>query len=405
MILKFSKQNISFTVITILFFAFRYLSVNVATLIAVLVFSILFFFRTKDFISALSFSFLLLLIPIISLHGLFEVRGYYQILKDVWYFVNPLFLFYIGFLISNYIKKTDSLLLLIVFIGTIFSFTYSVDYYSQINSGLIDYKEIRDEIGKSSYLSVLSFCIGLNLFKITGRKLKVLLLICLSIILFSTYLAFSRTMWFALFSSILIINFKVLQKDFKMKITYVTTFVVIVSVFLLSIQGTDFYQKILFSIDEISSKQYWTLVDINERWRAYETYRALQTYSSGSLAELIVGFGSGFLLDLKVLIELGDDSFRYIPILHNGYAYLLLKTGLVGLVCYLLFFYRCLIRAYRTDDILVKNLLYSIVLLLLASTYVIAGLYNKSSLSQITLLLGIFISMAIRNEFYGYSSR
>ena len=64
----------------------------------------------------------------------------------------------------------------------------------------------------------------------------------------------------------------------------------------------------------------------------------MHSYLTGSFLSIIIGKGFGYLLDIGFIQILADIKIRYIPFLHNGYVYILLKTGFIGLFSYLLFF-------------------------------------------------------------------
>ena len=191
-----------------------------------------------------------------------------------------------------------------------------------------------------------------------------------------------------------------MQKDAKSKLYYLFILFFLLLAFIFVVKDTDFYDKVSSTFSEVSSKHHWTLVDINERWRAYESYRAFKVYSNGDLMQTLFGYGAGYLLDLKVLIELGDKGFRYIPVLHNGFAFLLLKSGALGLLCYLLFFYTNIKFSLKIQDEFFKNTIFCMLIILLITTYVISGLYNKSSLSQSIILLGVLTSLSVKGKIH-----
>ena len=64
----------------------------------------------------------------------------------------------------------------------------------------------------------------------------------------------------------------------------------------------------------------------------------------------IIGKGFGALVDLKFKAPLSSENIRFIPILHNGYSYILFKTGIIGLFLYLIFlislYYSSYIKRY-----------------------------------------------------------
>jgi len=79
---------------------------------------------------------------------------------------------------------------------------------------------------------------------------------------------------------------------------------------------------------------------------------------------------------------------RYISILHNGYVFILYKSGIVGLFLYFTF----LLGNYfsykntRLKNPFTANIIFGITLFYLCSTLVISGIYNVSD--SISLFLG-----------------
>jgi hypothetical protein len=108
-----------------------------------------------------------------------------------------------------------------------------------------------------------------------------------------------------------------------------------------------FMTKIISSFSEMSIGEYKTEQDINIRYRGYESFMALRGYLNGTTKEWIFG-GLGKLIDLKVFIRLGKDTeFQYIPVLHNGWLYILIKTGITGVLVYLLVFFGLIITNWK----------------------------------------------------------
>jgi O-antigen ligase len=81
--------------------------------------------------------------------------------------------------------------------------------------------------------------------------------------------------------------------------------------------------------------------------------------------------------------------------LHNGYVFILFKTGILGLFLYLVFLFKLYFQAYqKTENIEVKyfgNLLSGTALYLIISSLIITGLYNL--VEETTLLLGVFMAL------------
>jgi hypothetical protein len=159
-----------------------------------------------------------------------------------------------------------------------------------------------------------------------------------------------------------------------------------------------FTGKLVRSIEELWVTEHTDFKSINENWRGYETARALRQFASGSPLEWLIGQGFGAMVDLGVAINLGGSRadrvmiYREIPLLHNGYAYLLVKCGAVGLMAFIAF----LLLLYRAADTgdrpdaggSASRLMRAVVVSLFASTWVISGPFNKSDMFGFMLVAG-----------------
>lgn len=159
--------------------------------------------------------------------------------------------------------------------------------------------------------------------------------------------------------------------------------------------GNDtFVNKLLRSFSELSIGDYNTEQDINVKYRGYESFMALKTYAEGGMAGWLFG-GLGKLVDLKTFVRLGQDAdFRYIPILHNGWLYILVKTGIAGIITYLAVFGKLLFinwkkyhhKKSRPVIRLFAALCIGSVLSLLLTNYIVTAFFNmEMSILMITL--------------------
>lgn len=168
-------------------------------------------------------------------------------------------------------------------------------------------------------------------------------------------------------------------------------------------KGTIAY-KFAHSLEEIMPSDYYIRGDIAKDWRGYETFHGFQSYLDGSIFNLILGHGFGKLADMKTFMLLGSEKIRYIPILHNGYIFVLLKTGIVGLILYFLYivkFIRLGLQASRMSDsrvLFAGRIIVGLGVVFLFTTYVICGMFNKSSLFSAMVLLGSMVGFLDKNE-------
>jgi hypothetical protein len=105
--------------------------------------------------------------------------------------------------------------------------------------------------------------------------------------------------------------------------------------------------KMLGSFNELKMGDYNTEQDINMQYRGYESFMALRSFMEGGTEGWIFG-GLGRVVDLKTFVRLGEDTdFQFIPVLHNGWMYLLVKMGIAGVLTYILVFFGLIINNWR----------------------------------------------------------
>jgi hypothetical protein len=100
---------------------------------------------------------------------------------------------------------------------------------------------------------------------------------------------------------------------------------------------SSFLGKLARAPEELLIRDYPDKTSIIANWRGYETSQAVHTYSSGTPFELVVGQGFGHSLYLGLFMNLGSSTpgvrerINLAPILHNGFAFLLLKSGPISI--------------------------------------------------------------------------
>lgn len=131
--------------------------------------------------------------------------------------------------------------------------------------------------------------------------------------------------------------------------------------------------------------------DLWDHWRGYEAKRAFSLMQKKPYS-FAIGTGFGSVVNLKFKAPLGDskNGMRYISELHNGYAYIIYKTGILGLILLLYFLYKLYRFLYKKannkqHEFLLK-IISSIGLFYVFTTLTITGIYNSSDI--IIILLG-----------------
>lgn len=324
-----------------------------------------------------------------------------HVIKDFWYFGKLILVIIFGYLAMWKINDIKAVLRIFVLSGFILSIYYliklGIDFYL-FNEPI---QIIQKKIGSGYFISVIAMAIlfgylkyNFNLFQFRTLSYVILMVCFMSIIL-----SFSRTLWLTLLIIILISK--------KIKILNIIGLLILLVFFigtgittnLGNLEGEfgAMIAKISRSINEIMIIDYSDMERINIYWRSVETYQGLKTYTSGSLLELFFGQGFGSHINLEFFMTLQGIMMQHIPIIHNGYVYILVKTGLIGLVLYLYYLvslFKSGQRALRINQVdiqLVGILLMELSVIFFFTTYFITGLFNKSVLFPAKLLLGILL--------------
>jgi hypothetical protein len=331
----------------------------------------------------------------------------YDVLKDGWYYITPFIILYAGYLVANRERRLSEILKLFVIIGWLLSLIHLTNIV--INPGILfesSIEAIRHELGRGYFLSMISLIIILYARKtrfplFNYRSARILIWVIIITDAISVILSFSRTLWISFIIMYAVTGgWFTLRHPKRLLLAGITIIVLNLALFALpkdQLSPDTMSGKIVNSFNEVLISDYTWKPDMQRHWRGYESYMAWQSYLDGSPLNIISGHGFGKLVDLKVNMDLGGEIFRYIPVLHNGYLYLLVKTGVIGFTLYLIFIYQLLISGIsyanknRDRDPFSGNLLIALVLVLLFTTFVISGMFNKGGLVPIILLIGILL--------------
>ena len=140
------------------------------------------------------------------------------------------------------------------------------------------------------------------------------------------------------------------------------------------------------TVAEVAIGDTWTAEDLGTRYRAFESFAALATFLSFTPLQTLLGAGFGSLVELGVTVELAGTEYDVVPWIHNGYLYVLTKTGVVGLASYLAFFGRLLTGRYPESATFGPAIVRGTILGLLLSNLVVAGWFNIESVFAFVVL-------------------
>ena len=351
-------------------------------------------------------SYLLLIVIIAIISSFFNKFEIYDWVKDFAYFSKPILAILAGYLLAKSINNFKVFLKCILIVSLVFSVIHILEVFIFVNLTTANVSEIRKVGGISNEIEIFSLMLLVaskkyDEIRIINKKfLKRIILIILSI---SVILYFSRSMTVSFVIFLLSINgyLKITRKGIK----YGSMVLFLFGIFYVYLFNADIKRgqtgiesflykmknapaEIFSPAKEIDTKNHAKLWD---RWRAYEAGMAIsQVNTSYSVA---VGKGLGSLVDLKFYAPLGDKNMRYIPHLHNGYVTIYYKSGIIGIILYLLFIlYLYLFSYFKTKNNqkkIILNLIGGLAIHYLFTTLIVTGIYNISE--TYSLILGMLL--------------
>ncbi|MBY0579659.1 MAG: hypothetical protein K2P57_11510 [Burkholderiales bacterium] len=346
---------------------------------------------------------------LILLVGLLQVSGHerYDVFKDIWYVSNAALALTAGYVLMRNLRDLGRFFSIFIIAAFFVALLHLVRFALHPELLSFDMEDIRKYAGVGFFepglgltLLLVARLIGLKIF----RRNIWFPFLATPVFVVSVALSFSRTqivslalMWLAVFGWV---NF---NNGRKTVLVIMATILFLTIGFLFPQQDfisghASMLDKFLFSFQEIRVVDYRSMSMINEHWRGYETARALYTYSLGTPLQYLIGGGFGANVDLGLFMDLGGERIRFAPILHNGYMYLLVKTGMIGLFLYLLLLYRMtrkgiLLSVSESREIkFCGRLIIGLSLSFVSTTFVVAGMFNKSGLLSMSILLGALLA-------------
>lgn len=312
---------------------------------------------------------------------------FYPIIQSLFYLLTPILFFSLGMQASRTLSTT-LILKYVIYAGTVGAIYYVGYTFIRVGFDIFSQLDLmRKNLSWVSISNVLAIIIILfykEKKSIIGNNTLRTLILLLNIL--ALLFTASRTYYLVFIIFVLIYTFNQNKKLFILVIgflfVFITTIIAIKSDNLLII-------KIKNSLTEITnSNDFSSTVDVYKYYRAYETKQAIETYLSGHELQLLFGHGFEKKVDLKSYVELAGSDWKNVPIIHNGYAYLLLRTGIFGMLLYMIFFLKLINIVFKNKDFKFFNLLIiGCMLALLMSNYVITSFFT-TEMSFAWMLIG-----------------
>jgi hypothetical protein len=380
---------------------------SILSLQTITVFFIYLFFVLSLFKKKRSAKFYKYVIPLIGMTFLGLIFAYSNlpkdVLRDIFYFTTPILLIIFGAICAVHLTL-NKFVLMITYFGLFYSIYYIVSFILLSFQDTYGLEEMRGLIGPGNIISILSFYFLIsNKAKDKYSKILILRILFIALNVLALILFNSRS-YFICFIIFFLFFFQTFPLRMKFGLVTFSIFVIVLLTTININSDNSFYGKVLNSFDEISINNGADLSENNSNYRAFETLAAIDTYLTGNGLNHIVGQGFGKLVDLKIEIQLTTESWQFIPLVHNGYMYILVKTGLLGI----LFFFIFLIKFYPSKKskripqkhLYLRVILKSLIISCVLTNFVINGFFNLEMQFLLICLGAFFNYLKIETQSY-----
>jgi O-antigen ligase len=329
---------------------------------------------------------------------LFHRYSFFNISKDIFHFIKPITGMLIGYFFYKKINDFKKFVHTIVVAG----FASAIIHFGIIFvfSDFTSVNGIR-ELARDNFLELFSLFFlvfykkfqNSNLFKNRTKHYLYATILTISCILY-----FSRTM--IVVAIILLLSVYGYTYITRKGLKIIMVIIILIAAFysyLFSVKidrNQQGLESFLFKIKNAPSEIFKTKInrydhkDLWDHWRGYEAKRAFALMQENP-SSFVFGNGYGSLVNLKFFAPLTDNSndkgMKFISELHNGFAYILYKTGVLGLIIYLCFLiqlYKIIYDKRHLPAIYISG----IGLVFLFTTLTITGIYNARDI--IVFILG-----------------
>ena len=344
--------------------------------------------------------------------------------RDVYIFSKNIFYFLAGIALTRFIKSIRdffryflilAFLAALIHIGTV-AMNFSLE---------VSLQQIRKMAGFSNSLEgiIIAFCLAFILskkFRSHIGKLSVMQKLMFAVILISVLAYFSRTMIVVVVVICAFLTDAIYIRKFlsSKNVRLFRAAIFFLSMLYIAYIGALFFpegspvrtlaEKFRNIPEEISWSREKNLEasreEIQSNWRGYEAYQGILKYNEGNALQKTFGYGFGSRIDLGLIMKLGGEEYEDVPILHNEYVTLLVKTGVIGLLLYLLFLYQTGFRSISAFENSDQEIYYSYQMLSalsvvsLLNTYIGFGLLDPTNAS-VPIIMGVFWGIIQRRIF------
>lgn len=318
-----------------------------------------------------------------------------DIIKDVIYFIRPAAILLASYFVVTSIKSISFVFNTVVILALTFALIHL--FIIIINIGNIDsYVYLRSLGGKQNHIEIVAlvflfFTPYTSVFK-KNRKL-ITFIITLSFLLY-----LSRTMFIILFlyflgyKGYLFLNKRLIKGSMVFLLISIIIGIVMSNVetnrdstglkaFIYKTQNsfTELFETVDTDKIRRDKRKLW------EHWRAYEAQKAIQQLDKNGIKAWTLGLGFGSQIELETKVRLDGKFFTEVPSIHNGFVFVLFKTGLLGFTFYLVLIIYMFLKFQKfrdeKNDTLFNRLIVATSLYVFFNSFVIAGFYRPGEFS------------------------
>ncbi|WP_271165521.1 hypothetical protein ACETKC_16490 [Brevundimonas intermedia] len=280
-----------------------------------------------------------------SASAVFNNFPIYDIFRDAFYWFRLIPMIYCGYILGRHLSAKQ-LLTSLAFSASMLATFYSINFFLTSNSGELSREALRLKIGRGNAEWFYGFAASIILLLESRRHKNSPLpyLAFASMIAIAAAVSNSRTA----FITIIILTLSVTSIIGTRIVAYILAPFCAVAFAILSTPihslmfGSfiaDHFHQMPRSVSELITLDQKNFVDINEYWRSFESMSAYNTYLAGNVFQYIFGHGFGQQFSIGINFTRLGETYSTLPISHNAIPYVLIKSGLLGLVLYCLFIF------------------------------------------------------------------
>jgi hypothetical protein len=329
--------------------------------------------------------------------------GWYDFLKDTIYFIRPITVLLASYFVVKRLKNKLAFFNIIVLLGFAFAFIHVAHMGLKLFDVSANVSSIRNYFGRHNHVEMIALFLVICYKELPMKKtrFKIFYQAFVAILVISFLLYFSRTMILVLL--LMVLAYKGYLKLNTRGIIYLSVLMVlsasfmffisqyepsnntgVVNTFLLKMKNsyTEAFKPIKIDKSRRDLRELWA------HWRAYEAKLVIDEVDKERA--WIFGKGFGSTVDVGFEIRLSGEWIQNLPTVHNGMAYVYMKTGILGILVYgfsiLLFYLYYYSKDKDKETATYNRLLASYSFYMLISSLVVTGIFKPYDM--VTLLIG-----------------